>query len=1059
MSNNQSGAWRRYNIFISSTFKDMDFERDVIKFKVIPALNRRFRDRRVELQAIDLRLGVNTSKMSEEESERKVLSVCTSCIDSARPFFIGLIGRRYGWIPPVERWKEFMAGLSDEEREILAGTAGCSVTEMEIVYGALSQGSFDSSHVLFYLRDDSSYDGMPEDVKPIYCDTDPENIKKLDALKAKVKDIFGARGGEDDRCTPYHLSWEGGKFSSDEFEKIVEEQLAQQIEAETAREDEEGADTWWAQEKELEESTLLRLLPGSIELDVLDDPDDPKLQEEEIPDQVGDDDEEEEEDEDDEDEDDEDESQDIAIWYVQGYGASTYMAQDYAQWDEETDVIRLLGVFGLSEYSTSTRPVIARWIHELAGIIGREELPDDEQLLGKMPQNDLYELLEELVNEAAEDYYIYIYLDDVESLETTSPKDLYMTWLDHIKDKVNVMVNLMEGSEAREKFLQQHSYLSWKMMVGVDGDPEAAEALIENYEQTYFLELPEKVKKQMLKCIRSDGKKSISPLKIHNVFRIFESLTQEDFREIRGRKGSQIDAINGYLEQIWKEMPETPYDIMTFMVNTIVKNLGLSENMRQAIWTVAAAPGGLRESDIAHFAGDDWDVIQFYRAMNFLHDFFYEDRSRHLWRAKFITLPEDGLADRQKAISEYILTLDPGDSLRESMGLYFAIGGLEPSHFAHYMVEGDYLHGQQQEDITRQQGPQVRQLMREGFLDSKDFENYAKALPVEQRLQLIMDILVAMADLKEEREAMHKKIALWFADANPENLSAVDAFTFASIVAGNHESEEALELSLAAARRCKALDFPGSDRLISMAASLLIMAYQKHGKTDKAEALRQEITQGGRQSARDRFTALTALIAQAGAQSKLISKAKKKELIDKFFEEYYAIVDGLEMNQENFTARFKSGDTMLQAFFVLYNEGRHDKLIEEIVRFLPSMRLFYKASNFTSWPDALNLFLYVHMMLAMSTGEWLTQNGSSSDRDHPFQEIKTLALIMTAQGAELLKDADPDNQLIGMVRANLGNMLERTNEAREDLFSDGTELADVDQLIEKRYEEYVSQKN
>ena len=117
-------SWRRYNIFISSTFKDMDFERDVIKFRVIPALNRRFRDRRVELQAIDLRLGVNTSDMSEEESERKVLSVCTSCIDSARPFFIGLLGKRYGWIPPVERWKEFIGRLAPEEQEILANIAG-----------------------------------------------------------------------------------------------------------------------------------------------------------------------------------------------------------------------------------------------------------------------------------------------------------------------------------------------------------------------------------------------------------------------------------------------------------------------------------------------------------------------------------------------------------------------------------------------------------------------------------------------------------------------------------------------------------------------------------------------------------------------------------------------------------------------------------------------------------------------------------------------------------------------------------------------------------------------
>ena len=304
-------AWKRYNIFLSSTFKDMDFERDVIKFRVIPALNRRFRDRRIELQAIDLRLGVNTEKMSEEQSERKVLSVCTSCIDSARPFFIGLIGQRYGWVPPVERWKEFMAGLSDEERSILKDTAGCSVTEMEIVYGALSQGSFDSSHVLFYLRDESSYEAIPEEMKSVFCDTDEDSRRKLETLKAKVQKLFGERGGQDDRCTPYHLEWADGHFSSDSFERIVTEQLAQQIEAETAKEEKAGSDSWWAQEKELEESTLLRLIPGSIDLDIYNQEDEES------------------------EEDEEDESSDIALWYVQGFGASTYMAREYIQWDED----------------------------------------------------------------------------------------------------------------------------------------------------------------------------------------------------------------------------------------------------------------------------------------------------------------------------------------------------------------------------------------------------------------------------------------------------------------------------------------------------------------------------------------------------------------------------------------------------------------------------------------------------------------------------------------------------------------------------------------------------
>ena len=1036
MSTLSFGAWRRYNIFISSTFKDMDFERDVIKFKVIPSLNRRFRDRRVELQAIDLRLGVNTSHMSEEESERKVLSVCTSCIDSARPFFIGLIGRRYGWIPPVQRWEEFMAGLSDEEREILAETAGCSVTEMEIVYGALSQGSFDSSHVLFYLRDDASYDGMPANLIPTFCDTDPQNIKRLDALKKKVQNIFGARGGEDDRCTPYHLTWSGDHFSSEEFEALVEEQLAQQIELETAREREEGTDSWWAQEKELEESTLLRLLPGSIELDVYDEDEDK----------------------------DEDESQDVAIWYVQGYGASTYMAQDYAQWDEDTDVIRLLGVFGLSEYSSSMRPVIARWIHELAEVVGREELPDDGQLLGKMPQTELYALLEELVSEAAEDYYIYIYLDDLESLETTSPKDLYMTWLDHIKDDVNIMVNLQDESEAREKFLEQHPYLSRKMMLGVMGDRESAEALIENYEQTYFLELPEKVKKQMLKCAEGGrGRKPIAPLKIHSVFRIFESLTQEDFREIRGSAGSQIDAINSYLEGIWKEMPDTTYDIMTFMVNTIVKNLGLRENMRQAIWTIAAAPGGLRESDVAHFAGDDWDVIQFYRAMNFLHDFFYEDRGRHLWRAKYITLPEDGLAGRQQAISEYILTLDPHDSLRETMGLYFALGGLDTSHFAYYMVDGDYLHGQQIQDLLRLEGPQVRQLMREGFLDSDDFENYAKALPAQQRLQLMMKILTALADLKEEREALHAKMALWLDDIDPDKLSAVDAFTFCTLLAGQRDSEEQLEKALAAAKRCRDLGYETAGQLVSMASGLLIMAYQTHGKPDKAEALRRETTGYAHQSAKDRFTALYPLVAQAGAHSLLVSKEKKAELIDSFFERYYQIVDSLELDDETWNARYKSARSVLDALAVLYNQERYGKLIDEAVRFIPSMQLFYKANSFFSHAEALSLFTNFHMLLALAAHAWLERNGIGSELGklgHPVQDIMHYSLVATAEGGERLKDIDPDNPLIATLRTQFTGLFERTAAMRKELLArDGFELKDIDRMIQESYKTYASQKD
>lgn len=75
-----------YNLFISSTFIDMDVERDIIKFEVIPALNQMFNKKGVDIQAIDLRYGVNTSGLSEEEASDKVLNMCMQSVDRARPF-------------------------------------------------------------------------------------------------------------------------------------------------------------------------------------------------------------------------------------------------------------------------------------------------------------------------------------------------------------------------------------------------------------------------------------------------------------------------------------------------------------------------------------------------------------------------------------------------------------------------------------------------------------------------------------------------------------------------------------------------------------------------------------------------------------------------------------------------------------------------------------------------------------------------------------------------------------------------------------------------------------
>ncbi len=89
-------------IFVSSTFRDMQAERDLLRYDVTSRLNA-FAEpygRRVEL--LDLRWGIDSTDLDSEAAQRKVLDVCLGEIERARPLFIGLIGGRYGWVPEPE---------------------------------------------------------------------------------------------------------------------------------------------------------------------------------------------------------------------------------------------------------------------------------------------------------------------------------------------------------------------------------------------------------------------------------------------------------------------------------------------------------------------------------------------------------------------------------------------------------------------------------------------------------------------------------------------------------------------------------------------------------------------------------------------------------------------------------------------------------------------------------------------------------------------------------------------------------------------------------------------
>ena len=87
-------------IFVSSTFKDMHEERDILHYRVLPALNEYAKTTYGEtLEFSDLRWGINTSELNDKESSLRVLSVCLDEVERCKPYMIVILGDRYGSIP------------------------------------------------------------------------------------------------------------------------------------------------------------------------------------------------------------------------------------------------------------------------------------------------------------------------------------------------------------------------------------------------------------------------------------------------------------------------------------------------------------------------------------------------------------------------------------------------------------------------------------------------------------------------------------------------------------------------------------------------------------------------------------------------------------------------------------------------------------------------------------------------------------------------------------------------------------------------------------------------
>ncbi|EJM34331.1 hypothetical protein PMI26_05819 [Pseudomonas sp. GM33] len=189
MPNNAIDSTREIRVFLSSTFKDMQVERDYLLKHVFPEVRERCTERGVGFTEIDLRWGVT----EEEAKNGTTIAICLSEIDRCRgfpPFFIGFLGERYGWVPSREDLACYLErrDLNEYAAEIeMALESGISVTELEFQYALQGQRQ-DQIEALFYLR-------SPELTQALFQQSEAKQKSdfydaadgRMDALKQRLR--------------------------------------------------------------------------------------------------------------------------------------------------------------------------------------------------------------------------------------------------------------------------------------------------------------------------------------------------------------------------------------------------------------------------------------------------------------------------------------------------------------------------------------------------------------------------------------------------------------------------------------------------------------------------------------------------------------------------------------------------------------------------------------------------------------------------------------------------------------------------------------------------------
>lgn len=619
------GVYTFMKIFVSSTFRDMDLERDLMKNYVIPTLNYKYRDSDISFQTIDLRYGVNTSGLTEKDAAIKVLGMCMDSIDNAHPFFICFLGDRYGWAPNEELWLDFYKRLNQQQQEKIKDCKDLSVTEMEIRYALANIQQ--SPKCVFCMRDEKSLETLSPELRKEYTESDRTLRSKLVSLKEKIN--MACQENPNFQAVPYTIDFANPEASinklGEQIIKAISTQIDDYIESTIAPYQRV------LNELEQEEADVLmkfqRLSVNSLY----------RNGEEWI------------------------EEGNVVITGEPFSGKSTYLARQYYKLfeedlqDDKHRKILLAASVNSSCHSRSMRNIMGRWIVQIARLM---KMPLSEDLIykfthaAKESEKTVQEMFYVMVDGLIENgHSVHIFLDDVDQFAYTSPGDERLDWVD---ERVTVYLTASSYSEAFLRICKLP--LTIFSVVNTVDDKEGV--LLRKLEKQYFCELPKEVEE----VVKHEYNTNL--LQMTTLFQMKNMLNQSDFEKGRAAKYYAVE-MNNRMIQFFKSMPHSYGETFRYLADFYASRSGKNELFNEIFSHLQHADLGLRDVDILNLVDNKICAAELYGMLRYFNMFIIVEKELGLIRLRHphLKTPLYHIPSMQKLFG-YLAQLPMDDWLR-----------------------------------------------------------------------------------------------------------------------------------------------------------------------------------------------------------------------------------------------------------------------------------------------------------------------------------------------------------------------------------------------------------